>query len=56
MFAKLFGFIKECARVFKITKKPQSMEFKAIVKVSGIGIMIIGLIGLFIDIAWQVIK
>jgi protein transport protein SEC61 subunit gamma-like protein len=53
---KVFNFIKECIRVFKITKKPQSLEFKSIVKVTGIGILIIGLIGFIINITWQLIK
>ncbi|MBN2880529.1 protein translocase SEC61 complex subunit gamma [Candidatus Woesearchaeota archaeon] len=38
-------FIKECKRVLRITKKPSKEEFGVIVKVSGVGILIIGLIG-----------
>ena len=38
-------FAKECKRVLKVTKKPTSVEFKTIVKVSGMGILIIGFIG-----------
>ncbi|PIY60174.1 protein translocase SEC61 complex subunit gamma [Candidatus Woesearchaeota archaeon CG_4_10_14_0_8_um_filter_47_5] len=38
----------ECKRVFKITKKPSPEEFKTIVKVSGLGMLIIGLIGFII--------
>ncbi|MDP4012542.1 MAG: protein translocase SEC61 complex subunit gamma [Candidatus Nanoarchaeia archaeon] len=53
MFTKLKSFISKCTRVFKITKKPSGSEFKAIVKVSGLGILIIGLIGFIIHIAWQ---
>ena len=40
--ARFFG---ECKRVLKVTKKPDSTEFKTIVKVSGLGILFIGLIG-----------
>jgi len=29
----------------KITKKPDAVEFKTIVKISGLGIIVIGLIG-----------
>lgn len=47
-FGKLKEFISESKRVLKITKKPNREEFKVIVKVSGIGIMIIGLIGFII--------
>lgn len=42
---RIKDFWKECVRVLKITKKPDAMEFKSIVKVSGLGIIIIGLIG-----------
>ncbi len=54
MAFNLKSFFQECVRVFKITKKPSMEEFKVIVKVSGIGILIIGLIGFFIQIVWQV--
>lgn len=56
MIKKLFNFIKESKRVFKITKKPEGLEFKSIVKVTGIGILIIGLIGFIIHIIWMTIK
>ncbi len=42
---KLKRFGKECMRVLKVTKKPGKEEYKTIVKVSGIGILIIGLVG-----------
>ena len=35
----------ECWRVLKITQKPSNTEFKTIVKVSGLGMLIIGFIG-----------
>lgn len=53
---KLLTFIKECIRVFKITKKPQAFEFKSVIKITGIGILIIGLIGFIVNITWQLIK
>jgi protein transport protein SEC61 subunit gamma and related proteins len=46
---KIKRFIKECKRVLKVTKKPDSVEFKTIVKVSGLGIIAIGLIGFLIQ-------
>ena len=46
---KLKSFIGECFRVLKITKKPDAIEFKTIVKVSGLGILIIGLIGFVVQ-------
>ncbi len=51
--ARFRGFLKECARVLRVTKKPSTAEFKTIVKVSGIGIIIIGLIGFLITMIKQ---
>ena len=52
---KAKGFGKECLRVLKVTKKPSGEEFKTIVKVSGLGIVIIGLVGFVIQIIKQVL-
>ena len=46
---KLKSFIGECLRVLKVTKKPDAIEFKTVVKVSGIGILVIGLIGFLVQ-------
>ena len=43
--SRLKTFLRECWRVLKVTKKPSGEEFKIIVKASGIGMIIIGLIG-----------
>ena len=51
---KIDHFIKEYWRVLKLTKKPDSFEFKTIVKVSALGIAIIGLIGFAIAMVKQV--
>lgn len=53
---KLKNFINESIRVFKITKKPGSEEFKTIVKVTSIGTLIIGFIGFLIHLISQLIK
>ncbi|HLC86376.1 MAG TPA: protein translocase SEC61 complex subunit gamma [Candidatus Nanoarchaeia archaeon] len=50
---KLSSFIVECKRVWQVTKKPTKDELKVIVKVTGMGILIIGLLGFIINIAWQ---
>ncbi|MBU1975280.1 MAG: protein translocase SEC61 complex subunit gamma [Nanoarchaeota archaeon] len=44
--AKQFG--TECLRVLRITKKPNREEFSAVVKVSALGILVIGLLGFVI--------
>jgi protein transport protein SEC61 subunit gamma-like protein len=46
---KLKMFINECKRVLRVTKRPDSFEFKTIVKVSGIGMGLIGLIGFLVS-------
>ena len=46
---KIKSFIHQSIRVLKITKKPDATEFKTIVKVSGLGILIVGLIGFIIQ-------
>lgn len=53
---KLKNFIVECKRVLVVTKKPTNEEFKTIVKVSGLGIIIIGAIGFFIQLIEILIK
>lgn len=52
---RLKTFIQECIRVFRITRKPTGDELKIIVKVSGIGILVIGLIGFTVNIIWEII-
>lgn len=47
--------LKEYKRVLKITKKPTMTEYKAIVKASGIGIIIIGIIGFIIHMIVQLL-
>ena len=47
---KLKQFSRECVRVLKVTKKPTSLEFKTIVKVTGIGILVIGFLGFMIQL------
>ena len=51
---KFKSYLKECARIIRITKKPTGTEFKTIVKVSGLGIIIIGLLGFLITMIKQV--
>ena len=46
---KIKAFIAECVRVLRITKKPDAIEYKTIVKVSGLGILIIGLLGFVVQ-------
>ena len=53
---KFKTFVSESIRVFKITKKPSSEEFKITAKVTSIGTLIIGFIGFIIHILSQLIR
>ena len=48
-------FTRECARVLRVTKKPGAVEFKTVVKVSGLGMIIIGFIGFMIQIIYRLL-
>lgn len=48
-------FVQECRRVLKVTKKPNKKEFITIVRVSGIGMLIIGTIGFAVYLIKQLL-
>jgi protein transport protein SEC61 subunit gamma and related proteins len=50
---KLKEFGKECLRVLKVTRKPTMKEFKTILLITGIGTLLIGLIGFLITMLRQ---
>lgn len=52
-WTRLKSFTFECIRVLKVTRKPDKEEFKTIVKISGLGMLLIGLIGFLIAMAKQ---
>lgn len=47
-WAKFRDFILECKRVLIVTRKPDKEEYTTIVKVSGIGLGLIGVIGFLV--------
>ncbi|MGC9516979.1 MAG: protein translocase SEC61 complex subunit gamma [Methanomicrobiales archaeon] len=49
------NFIRECRRVLHVSKKPDREEFMNVAKVTGIGIIIIGVIGFIINLAAQLV-
>ena len=49
-------FIDDSKRIFTISKKPTWDEFKIMAKVTGIGILIIGIIGFFVSLIFAFIK
>ena len=48
-------FIKECSRVLHITKKPNQQEYLTTVKVTALGIGIIGALGFVIFLIKQLL-
>jgi protein transport protein SEC61 subunit gamma and related proteins len=50
------SFIKQCQRVLKVSKKPDRDEYINVAKVTGIGIILIGVIGFIISIIGQLIQ
>jgi protein transport protein SEC61 subunit gamma and related proteins len=50
------NFWTECMRVLRVTKKPDRVEFLTIVKVSALGMAIIGLLGFAIQMMWEMFK
>jgi protein transport protein SEC61 subunit gamma-like protein len=47
---KFTSFVSQCVRVWHLLRKPSMEEFKAVSKVSAIGLGIIGLLGFLITI------
>ncbi|MBS3128369.1 protein translocase SEC61 complex subunit gamma [Candidatus Woesearchaeota archaeon] len=47
------AFVQECKRVIKITRKPSMLEFKTIVKVTALGMALIGFVGFVIIMTKQ---
>ena len=50
LFISLRDFIQKCGRVWVVTKKPSSLEFKTVAKASAIGILVIGFLGFVVSI------
>jgi protein transport protein SEC61 subunit gamma-like protein len=45
----------ECKRVLRVTKKPDKQEFTTIVKISSIGMAIIGVVGFLVHFAKELL-
>jgi len=54
--SKIKAKLKQYSYVLKVTKKPSMKEYKMIVKISGIGLVIIGVIGFVIHMLVQALK
>ena len=53
--SKLKRWWKETVRVLRVTKKPNKEEFQSVVKVTGLGMAIIGVIGFVIFLIVQLL-
>ncbi len=53
IWTKIKRRLAEYKRVLRVTKKPSAIEFKTIVKVSGLGMAVIGIIGFLIQMTKQ---
>ena len=49
------SFIKQCQRVLRVSRKPDREEYINVSKVTGIGIIIIGVVGFIITIIAQLL-
>lgn len=54
-WGRLKTFWLECKRVLRVTKKPDKQEFATIVKVSAIGMAVIGVIGFLIHMVKELL-
>lgn len=55
LLERLKIFILEMRRVLRVTRKPDKLEFSSVVKVSGIGIALIGLLGFLLQMGRQLL-
>jgi len=51
---KIKDFIQDSKRIIKVSKKPNKDEYSTMIKITGIGIVIIGVIGFIIFLLFQV--
>lgn len=52
----IVDFIKLCQRVLHVSKKPGRTEYQNVAKITGIGVIIIGVVGFIISIAAQLLS
>lgn len=43
------NYVKECRRVMNVASRPRRRDFEQIVKITGLGIVLIGLIGVVLS-------
>lgn len=53
MFRK---FLHQCKRVLQVARKPRGDEYMTIAKITGIGMVIIGIVGFLITLVAELLK
>ena len=51
----LFNTVKKCIRILHIARRPTSREYREIVKITGMGMLVVGFIGLVFYLVFSVI-
>jgi len=54
LFRSLSGFYRKCVRVFRVARKPTTLEVKQVSKVSALGILAIGVLGFIIGLIFSI--
>ncbi|MFT4313237.1 MAG: protein translocase SEC61 complex subunit gamma [Candidatus Woesearchaeota archaeon] len=53
---ELRKFWNQCKRVLKVTKKPNKKEYSMVAKVTGFGILVLGLVGFIVFLIIRIIS
>lgn len=49
----IISFIKQCQRVLQVAKRPDREEYYNVARITGLGVIVIGVIGFIISIIAQ---
>lgn len=55
MSGRFGSFLAECKRVLRITRKPTRQEFRDLVKITGLGLLVIGFVGFLVSFLYAII-
>ena len=55
MLGRVMGFLNQSKRIFYMFYKPRIDEYKQILKVAGLGVIVIGAIGLIVYLVFSVL-
>ena len=56
LYTRLGRFVAECRRVLKVTRKPSWPEYTTLAKVTGLGVLVIGMLGFLLTFAKQMLE